>query len=215
MSSAPSAPAPDEGKERDLQVGCLALYETPLAVAVLPGMDAVNAALAAAIAEAASLPDGAWQSDWGFGSALSAVAEIAAAAEAFALPMTGGGAEIAQAWSHRCRANFLPGGAGLTVQSHPGAIWAATYIVEDGGADANPAYGAALEFQDPRGAAPVMYAPQLTFAAPGAETLGVSQTLQLAGGGLAVYPAWLLYGIAPYRGPGRHLSLTFTLGPGP
>ena len=36
MSLTPSVGVPGESKERDLGVGCLALYETPLAVAVLP-----------------------------------------------------------------------------------------------------------------------------------------------------------------------------------
>ena len=102
----------------------------------------------------------------------------------------------------------LTRGQSVAVHSHPAAVWEASYIAAcDAGA------GGELEFQDPRGAAPVMYAPHLTFKMPGAETLGVSQTVSAKPGLLAIYPGWLMHGVAFYSGGAPRLSVTLRFSP--
>ena len=202
-------------QEHDIQLARLALFSTPLAAARLPDAESLHAALKDII-EAAdpgsehSLGAEAQLSGW---SDLDhpEVAQIARQAEAFANQMTYWQGDGMPLWLVRYRTCIIAPGEGLAVHAHPGAAWAASYIVDDGGGGNDPAIGGAMEFQDPRGAAPVMYAPGLRFAVPQGETLGVSQSLQASSGSLIVYPGWLLHGIGLYQGSGTRLSLSFTL----
>ena len=101
-------------------------------------------------------------------------------------------------------------GQGFEVQAIPEALWCACYLIEAGGPSSS---GGALELQDPRGAATVMYAPGLTFAAQGGETLGVSQSIGLKEGALVVFPAWLLQSTSLHQGQDARLSVTLRLQP--
>ena len=56
-----------------------------------------------------------------------------------------------------------------------------------------------------------MYAPNLTFAVPGGETMGISQTVAPAPGLLVVYPSWLLHGVSVYLGDGKRVSIAIEL----
>ena len=71
-----------------------------------------------------------------------------------------------------------------------------------------------LEIQDPRGVAPVMYAPSLTFAGPDGAALGESQRLTPQAGMFVVFPSWLSHGVRPYRGTRERISIAinFSLG---
>src|SRR5207244_650746 len=76
-----------------------------------------------------------------------------------------------------CWANVNRLGHGNQFHTHPGALWSATYYVDDGGIGADPSLGGEFEIQDPRGVAPVMYAPYLTFPGPDGLALGEAQRL--------------------------------------
>jgi hypothetical protein len=204
----------------DLEVGAIqgrTVFSTPLYLLVLPDMEEVNAAIATKVLErrATSNRAGAWQSPWGFPDAeWEPLRPLAAAARLLADRLLQG-PESARAhtssWRLSCRATVLAGGQGIEVESTPRADFAATYLVDDGDAGRDPKLGGLLELQDPRGPAPVMYAPDLTFAAPGAETLGVTQTAQMKAGALALYPAWMMHSLSFYSGAAPHISLTLAL----
>lgn len=207
-------------RPQDLEIGAIqgrAIFSTPLYLLVLPGMEEANATIAAEVLkrrEASNRP-GAWQSSWGFpGAEWEPLHPVATAARLLVSRLVHG-PNVSEpeplAWPLSCRATVLAGGQGIEVESTPRADFAATYLVADGGASRDPKFGGLLELQDPRGPAPVMYAPDLTFAAPGAETLGVTQTAQLRPGALALYPAWMMHSLSFYSGEAPHISLTLAL----
>jgi len=185
---------------RPVQAKRLNLFATPLAVCILPESEALKAPLAALARDAAADGDG------GFADAENAPPELACVIEAAVTLADAMEAGTAGAWALSWRGEILQPGAGSDVESLPDALWCAHYLIDAGGGG-----GGTLELQDPRGAATVMYAPGLTFAAEGAETLGVSQSIGLKEGALAVFPAWLLQSVALHRGPKPRLSLTVGL----
>ena len=63
--------------------------------------------------------------------------------------------------------------------------------VDEGGVGGDPSLGGEFEIQDPRGVAPVMYAPYLTFSGPDGAALGESQRLTPQAGMFVVFPSWL------------------------
>jgi uncharacterized protein (TIGR02466 family) len=111
------------------------------------------------------------------------------------------------AWRINSWANVNRSGHGNQFHTHPGALWSASYYVDDGGVDADPSLGGEFEIQDPRGVATVMYAPQLTFPGPDGAALGESQRLTPRAGALIVFPSWLSHGVCPYRGTRERISI--------
>ena len=85
------------------------------------------------------------------------------------------------------------------------------YYVDDGGIAADPSLGGELEFMDPRGPGPAMYAPQLAFAMPGGLSVGANETVPPKTGRLVMFPAWLLHQVRPYRGGAERISIAFNL----
>jgi len=69
--------------------------------------------------------------------------------------------------------------------------------------------GGEFEIQDPRGPAPVMYAPLLTFAVPGGLTLGSSELLSPRAGMMVLFPSWLMHAVRPYHGTQTRISMAF------
>jgi len=202
---------------RPIQAKRLSLFATPLAVCVLPDSEALKAPLSALLdvqyrgaLEASDAKDRPvarpWQGDFAeAGTAEAELATVIEAAVALTQAMTPGSEG---SWDVAWRGEALQPGEGFEVQALPGALWCAHYLIDAGGGN-----GGALDLQDPRGAAPVMYAPGLTFAAEGAETLGVSQSIGLKEGALAVFPAWMLQSTALHAGDRPRLSLTLRLRP--
>jgi hypothetical protein len=193
----------------------LSLFPTPIGLVVMPNSAAINRALGPAITKQwAAAPDDArpWRWEDGFrqvgGEPLTPILE---AAQQLANQMTPTGGETAPRWHITCRAHVLSRNQSLPVHARPGAVWAASYIVDDGGEGEQSDAGGALEFQDPRGSEPAMYAPALTFAVPGGESIGISQTIGPASGLLVVYPAWLLHGVSVFRGNGNRISVAIEL----
>jgi hypothetical protein len=196
----------------------LSLFATPLAVSLLPETEDLKPALSALIlacyqegvqSEDAKLNSGrAWQGS--FSCASNGVPQLAPLSEAAIVLAEAMQAGSGGAWDVSWRAEVLNPGQGFDVQCLRGGLWCASYLVDDGGAVAS---GGELELQDPRGAAPVMYAPGLTFAAQGGETLGISQTVRPKEGALIVFPAWLLQSTALHQGSDARLSLSLLLRP--
>jgi uncharacterized protein (TIGR02466 family) len=117
-------------------------------------------------------------------------------------------------WRVNSWANVNRQGHGNQFHTHPGAFWSATYYVDDGGIGADPSLGGEFEIQDPRGVAPVMYAPGLTFPGPDGAALGEAQRLTPRAGMFVVFPSWLSHGVRPYRGTRERISIAinFSLG---
>lgn len=178
------------------------LFATPLAVCVLPERDALKAALSDLVHGG---PRGANLDDDGFAGGENAAPPLGTVIEAAVTLATAMDSDKLGAWDVAWRGEILQPGRACEVHSLPASLWCAHYLIDAGGS------GGALELQDPRGAAPVMYAPGLTFAAEGAETLGVSQSIGLTEGALAVFPAWMLQSTRLHEGDRARLSLTLRL----
>ena len=106
--------------------------------------------------------------------------------------------------------NSGPGGWNAPHHHFP-CHWSGVYYVDDGGISADPSLGGELEFMDPRGPAPAMYAPHLAFAIPGGLSVGANETVQPKAGRLVMFPAWLLHQVRPYRGDAERISVALNL----
>ena len=117
---------------------------------------------------------------------------------------------FAVTWRANMWANINRTGQGNEAHCHPGAYWSAVYYVDDGGAS-DASLGGALEFMDPRGAMPRMYAPHLGFAVQGGLSSGANEALQPKAGRLVLFPSWLLHQVRPYRGNATRISIAMNL----
>jgi uncharacterized protein (TIGR02466 family) len=202
----------------------LKLFPTPVVVAAMPDAESLNVELKRIILGREQTNEsversnrGGWQSSWDMyewgGAPLQKVLAFARTiVEDATIDRTGG--QHKYQWRINCWANINRSGHGNQFHTHPGALWSASYYVDDGGIGADPALGGEFEIQDPRGVAPVMYAPQLTFPGPDGAALGESQRLPPRAGMLVVFPSWLSHGVCPYRGTGERISIAinFSLG---
>jgi uncharacterized protein (TIGR02466 family) len=199
------------------QLTLLNLFATPLVIATMPGADALNAELKRIILarEAANESvqrsnHGGWQSSWDLhewgGAPMQAVlAFVRHIVNEVTVDRAGKRHEIA--WRINSWANVNRHGHGNQFHTHPGALWSATYYVDDGGISADTSLGGEFEVQDPRGVAPVMYAPYLTFPGPDGAALGEAQRLTPRTGVCVVFPSWLSHGVRPYRGTRERISI--------
>ena len=196
------------------------LFGTPILIEELPGAETLNAELAKTImAREQSHPGtqhsnlGGWQSDWemdrwGGASAIKLLAIGRNTANRITTDRQGRPVSIQ--WKANMWANINRTGHGNEFHSHPGSFWSAVYYVDDGGIDADPALGGELEFMDPRGPGPAMYAPQLAFGNAGL-SVGANETVRPRSGRLVMFPAWLLHQVRPYRGAAQRISIAFNL----
>ena len=195
----------------------LNLFATPLVIVTLPDAQPINAELKRIVLarEAASEPaqrsnPGSWQSpwdmqQWGGAPMQRVLAFVRAIVEQLTVDRAGNRHDIA--WRVSCRANVNRHGHSNQFHTHPGALWSATYLVDDGGAGADPALGGEFEVQDPRGVATVMYIPYLTFAGEDGAALGEAHRLRPQSGMAFVFPSWLSHGARPYSGTRERISI--------
>ena len=203
------------------QVEVLQLFSTPVAVVVLPEAQALNAMLRETIldreekhagTEHSNL--GGWQSSWDmpdWGGAETT--QILGQAKQLANRLTADrqGRQVEVDWRVNAWANINRSGHGNEFHAHPGAYWSGTYYVDDGGIAERPELGGQFEVQDPRGVAPVMYAPNLTFATQGGASLGASEMLSPRPGMMVLFPSWLQHQVRPYSGERTRISIAFNL----
>jgi uncharacterized protein (TIGR02466 family) len=208
-------------RDQSAGVDIRAAFATPIVTHELPTAKRLNAALRPLIVErAAAQPStqhsnlGGWQStwdlaDWGGPAALDLVRAI----EALASRLTADrqGRPVTPPWRANAWANVNRCGQGNEFHTHPGSFWSATYYIDDGGSARDPGLGGEFEFQDPRGVAPAMYAPNLCFAVPGGEAMGASETLRPRAGLVVLFPSWLSHAVRPYRGDGHRISIAVNL----
>lgn len=209
----------------DLKADVRGLFATPVVVAMVPDAAEINRALETVIfqreTEQSSTDHsnlGGWQSTWDFtewgGPALD---HLLNAAKALASRMTTDrqGRPASVSWQINCWANVNRRGHGNEFHTHPGAFWSGTYYVRDGSEEGDTSpdadLGGEFEAQDPRGVAPAMYAPNLTFAGPGGPSVGASELIRPRAGMMILFPSWLSHAVRPYRGEGVRVSIAFNL----
>jgi uncharacterized protein (TIGR02466 family) len=200
-----------------MQVEVLRLFPTPVVVATIPNAEHLNAELRSIVLARESAHEsversnrGGWQSswdmhEWGGEPMQKLLAYARAVVDDATVDRAGNRQPIA--WRINCWANVNRSGHGNQFHTHPGALWSVSYYVDDGGIGTDPSLGGEFEILDPRGVAPVMYAPRLTFPGPDFVALGESQRLTPRAGVLIVFPSWLSHGVCPYRGSRERISI--------
>jgi uncharacterized protein (TIGR02466 family) len=199
-----------------------ALFPTPVVMMEVPDAAALNAELRAVITARQKTHEGTqhsnlggWQSSWdmdrwGGAPAIKLLAIGRNLAGRITTDRTG--KPVGIAWKANMWANINRSGHGNEFHSHPGSFWSGVYYVDDGGIGADPSLGGDLEFMDPRGPGPAMYAPQLAFAMPHGLSVGANETVPPKAGRLVMFPAWMLHQVRPYRGGAERISIAFNLG---
>jgi uncharacterized protein (TIGR02466 family) len=197
------------------------LFGTPIVIAELPEAAALNSELSTTIHEREkSHPGtqhsnlGGWQSDWDmdrWGGAAAIKLLAIGRNTANRITTDRQGKPVSIAWKANMWANINRTGHGNEFHSHPGSFWSAVYYVDDGGIDGDPALGGELEFMDPRGPGPAMYAPQLAYGSAGL-SVGANETVRPKTGRLVMFPAWVLHQVRPYKGSTERISIAFNLG---
>jgi len=198
----------------------VSLFATPVVLSDLPDAASLNNELAATIvAREKKHPGtqhsnlGGWQSDWEmdrWGGAAAIKLLAIGRNTANRVTTDREGRPVTITWKANMWANVNRSGHGNEFHSHPGSFWSGVYYVDDGGIDGDPSLGGELEFMDPRGPGPAMYAPHLAFGAAGL-SVGANETVRPKAGRLVMFPAWLLHQVRPYKGNAQRISIAFNL----
>ncbi len=216
MSQNPQSPP---GRAGNVEV--TPLFATPVLRFFVPEAGVVNPALRQTILKREQTHpstqhsnQGGYQSSWDMDQwGGEAVQRILAHARNLADRLTADrtGQPVRVNWKMNCWANINRSGHGNEAHAHAGSYWSGTYYVDDGGIGADPSLGGELEFMDPRGIGPAMYAPNLAFAVPGGLSVGAAETIPPAAGALVLFPAWLFHQVRPYTGKATRISIAFNL----
>lgn len=199
------------------------MFATPMIVAE-PFEDLAEVAELAGIIRqrAAAYPgvrhsnDGGWQSaahdflDWAGPLGAELLRRAAAICDRSTLSLADG--QLIRApldWQITAWANVNGFGAANLEHVHPGAYWSGSFYADDGGIAGNEALGGALEFVDPRGPAPMMYAPAVKIGIEGCVTAGLGERHYPRTGELVLFPSWLRHSVTRYLGNGTRISVAF------
>ena len=207
----------------------VALFATPLVILNVPDAAALNVELRQVIVQREqSHPStqhsnlGGWQSSWDMDRWGGAPAiKLMAVARNLANRVTtdrkgnpGSGPHpgyFAVTWHGNMWANVNRSGHANEFHSHPGAYWSGVYYVDDGGIAEDASLGGELEFMDPRGPLPAMFAPHLGFAMAGGLSAGATERVPPKAGRLVMFPSWMMHQVRPYRGTAERISIAFNL----
>ena len=199
---------------------CALPISTPIVLIDLPDAAALSADLRRTILEREkSHPGtehsnlGGWQSEWDmdrWGGAPAIKLLAVARNSANKVTTNRQGQPVSIAWKANMWANINRTGHGNEFHSHPGSFWSAVYYVDDGGIDADPSLGGELEFMDPRGPGPAMYAPNLAFGSAGL-SVGANEVVRPRAGRMVMFPSWVLHQVRPYRGKAERISIALNL----
>ena len=199
----------------------ISLFATPVVLTDVPEAAALNTELRKVIDQRRATDPGTqhsnlggWQSSWDMDrwGGVAAI-KLLAIGRNTANRMTSDreGKPVSVTWRANMWANVNQSGQGNEFHSHPGCFWSGVYYVDDGGIAADPSLGGELEFMDPRGPGPAMYAPHLAFAMPGGLSVGANEIVSPKTGRLVMFPAWVLHQVRPYRGNAQRISIAFNL----
>ncbi len=200
------------------------LFATPMIVAE-PFDDPADVAGLAGIVRrrAASVPgvrhsnDGGWQSapdflEWSGHLGEELIRRAAAICDSSTLSFADGRLTRDRLdWQVTAWANLNGHGAANLAHVHPGAFWSGSFFADDGGIAGGEELGGALEFVDPRGALPVMYAPAVKIGIEGCVTAGLGERHYPRTGELVLFPSWLRHSVTRYLGNGTRISIAFNL----
>jgi uncharacterized protein (TIGR02466 family) len=197
------------------------LFPTPVVILDIAEAATLNSALRQVIEQRQKAHPGTqhsnlggWQSSWDmdrWGGAAAIKLLAIGRNTANRLTADREGKPVSLTWRANMWANVNRSGHGNEFHSHPGSFWSAVYYVDDGGIAADRSLGGELEFMDPRGPGPAMYAPHLAFAVPGGLSVGANETVVPKAGRMVMFPAWLLHQVRPYRGNAERISIAFNL----
>lgn len=204
------------------------LFATPLLTTVDAVSDADIAALRETILEQEARDSGVqrsnlggWQSsqtgfkEWGGEPARRMLAAAGRVCSEYTVQVSGGEIQGRPAsWQVAAWANVNRQGAGNAAHVHPGVYWSGCFYVDDGGIDGRDHLGGAIEFSDPRGAAPVMVSSTLRFAMQGGLTAGRTERVYPRRGLMLIFPSWLHHAVLPYTGSAARISIAFNLSAG-
>jgi uncharacterized protein (TIGR02466 family) len=112
-------------------------------------------------------------------------------------------------WKVYAWANINSGGDYNVVHTHPGAYWSAVYYVKIPKEADNIKEGGNLEFSDPRGSLPIIYAPQFGWRLRDCENAGGREVFSPKSGDCVLFPAWLPHSVTPHRKNEARISLAF------
>jgi hypothetical protein len=158
--------------------------------------------------------DGGWQStddfaEWGGPSGALVIGTVRETVNGLTGYFDGGTLNRGQFdWKVQAWANVNRSGAGNLAHFHPGAFWSAVFYVDDGGIDGGESCGGAIEFSDPRGALPLMYAPKLKMMIAHCLSAGLGERVYPKTGTLLIFPAWLAHSVTRYTGSGTRISVS-------
>jgi uncharacterized protein (TIGR02466 family) len=196
------------------------LFGTPVVSFCLPDAETLNKELRAVIVERQSKHPGTqhsnlggWQSSWDmerWGGAPAIKLLAFGRNTANRVTTDRQGKPVAISWRANMWANVNRSGHANEFHSHPGRFWSGVNYVDDGGIADDASLGGELEFMDPRGPGPAMYAPQLAYGAAGL-SVGANETVRPKAGRLVMFPSWLLHQVRPYRGNAERISIAFNL----
>jgi len=197
------------------------LFPTPLVKASLGPNSALIARLREIIlAREAATPDGVahsnsggWQShddflSWTGDAGQALIDGLTQMINQVTLVVTDG--ELRKAaphWKTTAWANINRRGNANMPHFHPGAYWSAVTYVDDGGIGGKPDLGGGIEFSDPRGPMPMMYAPTIKVNAKGFLSAGLGEQFWPETGSILIFPSWLLHSVTPYTGDGIRISV--------
>ncbi|MGO0791462.1 TIGR02466 family protein [Herbaspirillum seropedicae] len=203
------------------------LFATPLASMAVPDAYQLNQALSAEIlSRQRHHPSvqhsnvGGWQSAPDICSWQSpAITKLIDWARYFANQLTAintpnGLAASTLDWHIEGWANINSHGCSNAMHAHPGAFWSLVYWVDDGSEEGDTApRGGELEFFDPRGILPAIYAPKLRFRIEGCLNAGYTQIVNPVSGRMIAFPSWMQHCVTPYLGrrPRISIALNFSL----
>ena len=198
----------------------LTLFSTPIALVDVADGAALCAELRATIHEQEKKHPGTqhsnlggWQSEWDmdrWGGAGAIKLLAIARNTANRITTNRQGQPVLVQWKANMWANINRTGHANEFPSHPSSFWSAVYYVDDGGIDADHSLGGELEFMDPRGPGPAMYAPHLAFGSVGL-SVGANEVIRPKAGRLVMFPSWVLHQVRPYRGKAERISIAMNL----
>ncbi|MDF1793788.1 MAG: TIGR02466 family protein [Thalassobaculaceae bacterium] len=201
------------------------LFPSPLVIDRPFESDAESGTLAEAIRRrAAGTPSeshstlGGWQSapdflDWAGPQGIALLRHIVAICDRNTLSFADGTlTREPHDWDLTIWANLNRPGHANSVHAHPGAYWSGCFYADDGGIAGKPDLGGAIEFADPRGPMPMMYAPNVKMGIEGCVTAGLAERFFPTTGDLLIFPSWLRHQVTPYLGERERISVAFNLG---
>jgi uncharacterized protein (TIGR02466 family) len=196
------------------------LFPTPLIRVDIPDQDLIAQLRRLILAHEAKdrgtshSNDGGWQSaddfaEWGGTWGALVITTVRETVDRFTGYLENGAlGPLPTAWQIQAWANVNRNGAANHTHFHPGSFWSACFYVDDGGIDGGEALGGAIEFTDPRGALPLMYAPKHKMRVAHCLSAGLAERVYPKTGTLLIFPSWLGHSVTRYTGDGTRISLT-------